>query len=73
MFYYGLNDQDNDEYLINKSIAEIEENAIGKLFIFLLFQCLTLSLKIPFSTKLFVNGIKKWHTSIVSISFLKVF
>ncbi|XP_023328220.1 uncharacterized protein LOC111701257 [Eurytemora carolleeae] len=29
MFYYGLNDQDNDEYLINKSIAEIEENAIG--------------------------------------------
>ena len=34
MFYYGLNDQDNDEYLINKSIAEIEENAIGKLFIF---------------------------------------
>jgi len=36
MFYYGLNDQDNDEYLINKSIAEIEENAIGKLFIFVL-------------------------------------
>ena len=30
MFYYGLDEKDNDEFLINKSIAEIEENALGK-------------------------------------------
>ena len=38
MFYVKLNEQENEEYLINKSIAEIEENALGRIFLSLFFM-----------------------------------